>query len=91
MAKRRGYVSSFDRERGFGFVCPNDDPSSKVMFRRQAVEEGGSDLRDIIAGREVEYELDKNLDEPTPWDVAGTVATQGGDQCDARDGLDERA
>ena len=86
----RGYVSSFDRERGFGFVSPHDNPSSKVMFRREAVEEGGSDLRDIIPGREVEYEVDEDLDEPTPWDVAGKIETQGVDRRGARDERDER-
>jgi cold shock CspA family protein len=79
MGKKRGYVSSFDRERGFGFVSPQDDPRSKVMFRSDAVEDGGGDLRDMTPGREVLFEVDPDLDEPSPWTVAGTVIPDGQD------------
>jgi cold shock CspA family protein len=71
----RGYVSSFDRERGFGFVSPHGDPETKVMFRRHAVEQGGSNARDLTPGRVVFFEVDPALNEPTPWEVAGTVIT----------------
>lgn len=51
MAKRKGYVSSFDREGGYGFLLPADAPKEKILFRREAVSD--DDARTLMTGMEV--------------------------------------
>jgi cold shock CspA family protein len=83
VAKRKGYVSSFDREGGYGFLLPADAPKEKILFRREAVSD--DDARTLMTGMEVLFEVndEASASNADPWQVARSVEIVTSDDSEA--------
>ena len=83
MAKRKGYVSSFDREGGYGFLLPADEPKEKILFRSEAVSD--DDARTLMTGMEVLFEVndEASASNADPWQVARSVEIVTSDDSEA--------
>jgi cold shock CspA family protein len=71
MANEIGYVSSYDPERGQGYIRPVDAPKELVQFRDSALQ--GKDVVRIAAGQEVTFVRDEDQSKSAGRPVAGSV------------------